>query len=203
MEQKRYFIDDMNSTTVTAKDRKHAHLFALFLLVVGFISFFVSQKIGLSKHSYELNAYSADTYNNMLEIAEKVTVEGSGIDLTSIPDDISTYNISYDNDIIEFEYTLKTNENNFYIPIPSMKITLSKDFKILNSDSTFYSSEKSYIKSVKGSIFFTSLFNAFIIIVCCLIFNLVCMYIGMIISYFHKKHDQKILSKKDIKETED
>ena len=203
MKEKRYFYDVMmDNEEPTKKQKVLRHLATLILFFVVLpITCIVSYNITMYRYSHELNGYSSSKFERLEEIANIVIKEGANFDLAAIPKDVSSYDITYANGQIIFNYYLINSEEFKFAPSISMTITLSEDLKILEKTSV-YEFEKTYIEQTKFTMCILSILNTLIIIIPILILFLVIMFVFITISYFHKKRDQKILSTKNIKETE-
>lgn len=187
MEEKQYYIDKMTSVS-TGGLSKECKIYICICIILSFIVSIISYNVIMHYYGYELNTYSLDTYTRLEEIPNIVIKEDTSFDLTAIPEDVYSYNISYVDGKINFEYTLNTNEDLRFAPLPKMTIVLNnQDLKILDKSSNY--TEELYKRSIKGSICLSS-FGCGIIF--CSVFMLLYipwMSIGMLISYIHKKID--------------
>lgn len=184
MAEKQYYIDKMNSVSTVALT-KGEKIYIYICIILAFIFSIISYNVIMHYYGYELNTYSSDTYNRLEEIPNIVIREDTGFDLLAIPEDVYSYNISYVDDEINFEYTLKTNEDFFFAPSPKMSIVLNQDLKILAKSSSY--TEELYKRSIKGFICSSSFGCGLFFFGFLMLLHIPVMYIGMLISYIHKK----------------
>lgn len=148
--------------------RRFINYGTMFLLSVmaGFLAYMISNRMIISNRDDIFGKYSKDDYEYLLEIAEKVIVEGGeGIHTEEIPKDVyyKIETFSNEEDNITFTYGLSKNrlKNS-----PKMTITLSKkDKKILSKDS-IYETEEDYKKVCNNQAKF---FSVLIGIVCAIV----------------------------------
>lgn len=187
MAEKQYFVDKMNSvsTSVLSKGDK---VYICICIILSFIISIISYNVIIHYYGYELNTYSSDAYTRLEEIPNIVIKEDTSFDLAAIPEDVYSYNISYVDGEINFEYTLKTNEDLLFAPSPKMSIVLnSQDLKILSKSSSY--TEKLYKSSIKSYIYLDSFSCGIIFFAVSLFLLIPGLLIGMLISYIHKKID--------------
>lgn len=106
----------------------------------------IKYNYNMSKYGYELNLYSDTTYEDLSEIANSVINEGVGIDLLSLPDNVTEYSVTSKNgDII---FTCCLNNDMHFANAPTITIKLSDNFKVI-SESKNISSQEEYVESVR------------------------------------------------------
>lgn len=186
MAEKQYYIDKMTSVSKGGLT-KGEKVYSCICIILSFIFSIISYNVIMHCYGYELNTYSSDTYNRLEEIPNIVIREDTGFDLLAIPEDVYLYNISYADGEINFEYTLKTNEDLFFAPSPKMTIILNQDLKILDKSSSY--TENKYIDNIKISMRVVSIFCGIACFFVLLLLYIPWMCIGMLISYIHKKID--------------
>lgn len=186
MSEKQYYIDKMTSVSTGGLSRGEK-IYTCICIILCFIFSIISYNVIMHYYGYELNTYSLDTYTRLEEIANIVTKEDTGFDLASIPEDVYSYNISYVDGEINFEYMLKTNEDLFFAPSPKMSIILNQDLKILAKSSSY--TKELYKRSIKGFICLSSFGCGLGCFLALLLLRLLVLLIGMLISYIHKKID--------------
>ncbi len=157
MEEKRYFCDFyaycLGRGSTLAFFKKELLIFFSSLILITFIGYLISYNVIMSNHEYELNLYSAETYEHLDEIANNVIKEGAGIDLSALPDDVEKYEITSENDEIIFKYYLNNYKDvKFAIPV-DVTVKLSNDFNVISKEPN-YSSKEDYIKGIKKGIKF-------------------------------------------------
>lgn len=140
MKEKRYFCDKVEFWG----KKEGALIFAIILICTCFIF------CGIIIHNYRylFESYSPEAYEELELIANNVITEGVGIDLSKMPENISTYRINYENNEITFEYWLDEQVSE-YEPAKYMEIKLSSNYNILSKSSP-YSSEEVYINRVSS-----------------------------------------------------
>ena len=183
MKEKRYFCDYWFGKSESTK--REVLIMLSSLILITFLGSIISYNVIMSKHGYELNSYSVETYEHLDEIANNVIKNGVGIDLSALPDDVINYEITSENGKIIFKYYLDNNKDMEFAVPANMTVELSNDFNIISKKPN-YSSEEEYVKSIKFTIGLCSIMIGFFAWFIVIIVSLIGCTIGAFISQQHK-----------------
>lgn len=108
-------------------------------LAVIFSQAFYSQY--MNKYAAELDSYSINTYDHLVNIYNDVIQEGTGIDLSALPKDVVSYEITRKGDEVTFKFSLDTDSNIPLAPSAEMSIKLSSDFHVISQEPNYFSAK--------------------------------------------------------------
>ena len=188
MKEKRYFYDWFREPV-----DKFFNYFAIVslvaLVIIGVIAGLVSYTVMKHKYQEELNYYPEQITEHFEKVISDVIKEGDRIDINAIPKDSYKYKINYEDEEISFVYYWR--EKNYdYIPSMSVKLTLSKDLKILSREDYIFTKEE-YQNKTKTNIAVTSLGIAAGILILTALCIILLLVIACTVSNIHKKADEK------------
>lgn len=145
----------------------------LCYIVCGLITFGIKYNYNISKYGYELSSYSDTTYEDLSRIPGDVIKEGVGLDLLSLPDNVSRYAFINIGDYNTF--TCSLNNDMRFVDEPTITVKVSDDFKVI-SESRNISSQEEYVKSVRKNMALNAVIYA-------VIASLILVTIGIVVLF--------------------
>ena len=184
MKEKRYFCDKINKPL--SRPWKIAIVSSFIIVTV--IVIIVIHNIDINvKYEGEFAEYSEEVYENLEKIADNVIGENV-INRAAIPDDVSDYEIKYENGVLTFKCSINHYEGKKLHP--SARITVTESSGVVKKERNV-SSKEEYIRFQKRSIIMGDvLFGILICAVGAAAISAVLLILYMI-SYTHKKSDTK------------
>ena len=178
MKEKRYFCE----RTLVIPWEALVSSFIIVTLLVSIVLYNMDMKYG-----EEFAEYSEEVYENLEKIADDV-IGGNVINRAAIPDDVSDYEIKYENGVLTFKCSINHYEGKKLQPSARIKVTESSG--VVKKERNV-SSKEEYIKRYKGIMIVDDVFKGMIIGIVGATALLAVSFILYGISYIHKKIDTK------------
>ena len=138
MKEKRHFGVSFIGDNILFKTPLMFPLLCITLAVIFSQAFYAQY---MNKYAAELDSYSLNTYDHLVNIYNDVIQEGTGIDLSALPKDVVSYEITGKGDEVTFKFSLDSNSNIPLSPSASMTVNLSDDFHVISQEPDYFSAK--------------------------------------------------------------